>query len=217
MSKKDEGKPTGSGNALIDSILEKLKDKYDRSWWDEDLRPEEIAYLVDHCPYLQMVDGDNKVEFQAVQLKTAKTGWTLHDFVGAISSSPGLVLFREQMTLGAWQAKSDLPQASEEEGDDGGSGEGDFIPGPGSIWHQAFQTCFEMVAMAKEYGWGSVYLYQGHPYMIRSAWIAATYEFGLATLGFEPSDYDMKVRERFMQSNDDFKSYLTELRREHRL
>ena len=58
-----------------------------------DISPEEIQYLLDLCPFLQIVDtvlhyvGDDQPP--EVQFIKARTGWTILDYGDAMSSSPG--------------------------------------------------------------------------------------------------------------------------------
>jgi hypothetical protein len=159
-----------------------------------DISQEEIQYLLDCCPYLQIVDTVLHFideEPPEVQFIDAKSGWKVFDYGDAMSSSPG------EKILGFAEYKRILKQ-DEEDDDEGGGGKG-------TIWNQAFLTAAEMVAIAKEHGWRGIQIIDGHRVMKRSAWIAALSE-GLPVVGFEPSSEDEKVRKRVGMSSSEIET-----------
>lgn len=133
-----------------------------------DISPEEIQYLLDLCPFLQVVDTVlHYVENEQppeVQFIKARSGWTILDYGDAMSTSPG------KKVLGL-----------------------DDEEGRGTIWHQAWITAVEMIEIAKMRGWAGIQMIDGHRVMKRAAWIKAANE-GLPVVGFEPSEEDAHVR-----------------------
>lgn len=157
-----------------------------------DITPEEIQYLLDHCPYLQIVDTVLHYideEPPEVQFIDANSGWTIFDYGDAMSSSPG------EGILGL----SEYKRVIKDDDDDKGGG------GKGTIWNQSFQTAVEMVEIAKSRGWKGIQIIDGHRVMKRGAWIKAL-QSGLPVVGFEPSEADLKVRERVDMSATDYES-----------
>lgn len=158
-----------------------------------DISFEEIEYLIDHCPYLQIVDTvlhfENEDPPPVQLLESEKSGWTILDYGDAMSSSPG------ERILG-------LPKADEDE-DEGGRG--------GSIRGQAYLTAMEMVAIAKAHGWQGIQIVDGHIIMKRAAWIAAL-DNGMSVAGFEPDDKDEAVRERVQMSEGDYEVLRNKMR-----
>lgn len=159
-----------------------------------EISPEEIQYLLDRCPFLQIVGPTTELEPEEVKIIQSESGWDIHDYGDAISSSPGRLLF------GGGNFRIYL-----DDEDEGGSG-GDIInPGKGTIRNQAFVTASEMVLMAHERGWDHFTIVDGHLLMKRAAWIKAS-EQGMTVDGFEPTAEDEKIRDRVLQSGEDFKS-----------
>lgn len=141
-----------------------------------DISPREIQYLLDMCPFLQIVDTVlHFVDEQPpeVQFIEARSRWTILDYGDAMTSSPG----NRILGLGSYGREDD------EEG------------GSGTIWNQAFLTAIEMVEIAKSRGWRGIQVVDGHRIMKRGAWIKAL-ESGLPVSGFEPSQEDERVRQR---------------------
>ena len=116
-----------------------------------DISPEEIQYLLDCCPFLQVVDtvlhytNEQPPEVQFIE---AKSGWKIFDYGDAMSSSPGegILGFAEYKRL-----------KDNEENDDGSEG-----GGKGTIWNQAFMTAVEMAEIAKARGWKGIQIIDGH-------------------------------------------------------
>ena len=125
----------------------------------------------------------------------------MHDYGDAICCSPG------HFIIGGGYFRISL-EDEEDEDEEGGEGGGVVNPGKGTIYKQAFDTAFEMVKLANVHGWEGITIVDGHPLMLRAAWIASTALEGLVIAGFHPTDYDQKVRERFMMSQDDTQSLI---------
>ena len=145
------------------------------------IKPEELLYLLDHCPFLQIVNTviseKEQPDFELV--KAPNSGWDIHVYPDAMSSSPGRLLF------GGYRWGDD------EDDEDGG--------GFGTIYNQAFVTGMDMINLAQSLGWAGVQLVDGHPRMIRGAWIqAANNQFPFE--GFEPTIQDLKVQQRVLTS-----------------
>lgn len=165
-----------------------------------EITPEEIRYLLDHCPFLQIVGPDMALEKQPVKLVQSESGWDIHDYGDAMSSSPGRFLF------GGGNFRIYL-KGEEDEG-----GGGDIInPGKGTVVNQAWVTANEMIAMAAERGWRFLTIVDGHPIMKRAAWIKAI-ELGITVDGFEPTIDDERIRERVTESGEEFKARQDALR-----
>lgn len=126
---------------------------------------------------------------------TAETGWEVHDFTEAMSTSPGdLILQHNTLSFAA--------DGSLIEDDDEGSTTGDEDPtkrGKGTLFLQAYLTAQQLVKQAAERGWGGVIIANGDSYMQRSAWMACE-DNGLAYGGFKPSDEDWKHYDRVIRS-----------------
>jgi len=161
-----------------------------------DITEAEIQYLLDHCPFLQIVGPDMEVTPPEVQIVQSESGWDIHDYGDAISSSPGRFL------MGGGNFRIYF---GDEDDDEGGSG-GDVInPGKGTIHNQAFVTAAEMVSMGHERGWHFFTIVDGHRSMKRAAWIKAT-EYGMVVDGFEPTEADEKIRQRILKSAEEIQT-----------
>ena len=148
------------------------------------LTPEEILYLLDHCPFLQMIALGDQLPSEAPEFITARSGWVIHNYGDAMSSSPGKLLF----------AGGDFRTLLNDE-DDGGA----TNSGKGTLVKQAFDTAAEMIEIAKKLGWAGAQLIDGHPLMMWAAWMKASDEhFGIE--GYQPTEKDQKKRERVKRS-----------------
>ncbi len=151
-----------------------------------DVTAEEIQYLIDMCPYLQVVDtvlhyiDEPPPDVQFIQ---AKSGWKIFDYGDAMCSSAGERILN----------LSDSAQSDDDEG------------GDGTIWHQGIITAAEMVEIAKARGWKGLQIIDGHRIMKRSAWIVALRE-GLPVVGYEPTEADKKARARIAMSDSEYES-----------
>lgn len=124
----------------IENIAEKLNVDID---WLREISPQEILYLVDRCPFLQIVTADPEIYGQEVEILSAKTDWKIHFYGDAMSSSPGELLFNEA------------------------------IHGKGTIFKQAWDTSVEMLEIARDHQWKNITAADGHPLMLRALWINA--------------------------------------------
>ena len=177
-------------NEYVENAANKLNIEVD---YLRQISPEEIKYLLDRCPFLQIVDPhiNEKVD-TSFQLLTASTNWDIHSYGDALSSSPAKFMFGGGDY--AWH-DIDIEQ---------GSGFGDIVnPGKGTLIKQAFDTAREMVDLAAQRQWSAVKIIDGHPLMMRSAWIRAG-QLGLALSGFVPDVYDEDVRNRLGLSEMEF-------------
>lgn len=159
-----------------------------------EITPEEVQYLLDHCPFLQIVGPEMVLEKQKVKIVQSDSGWDIHDYGDALSSSPGRFIF------GGGNFRIYL----DDESDEGSSG-GDIInPGKGTVVNQAWVTAGDMLTIASERGWKFVIIINGHGIMRRAAWIKAS-ELSITIDGFEPTLEDERVRDRVLESGDEFK------------
>jgi len=157
------------------------------------ITPEEIQYLLDRCPFLQIVGPEMALEKEEVKIIQSESGWDIHDYGDALSSSPGKYL----MGGGNFRV-----YFGDEEDEGGG---GDVInPGKGTIVNQAWLTASDMMLIAQQRGWQFVTIIDGHHLMKRAAWIKAG-ELGITIDGFEPTLEDEQIRERVMESSEQFK------------
>lgn len=157
------------------------------------ISPEEILWLLDHCPFLQLVDTKISVgaEEPDPQFITAKSGWTIHDYGNAFSTSPGLLLF----------GGGDYTYKHNRDKDDK---EGGTIinPGHGTLANQIFMTASEMIDIAIARSWEGVLIVDGHPSMQWAAWVEG-YDKGLYVEGYEPDANDFAKRKRLRRSSEE--------------
>lgn len=152
--------------------------------WSAAITPNDILYLLDHCPFLQIVSSDEKAATPFAVIR-APSGWDVHSYGEALSSSPGRLLFADHQ---------DFRRILKEDEDD------KVGKGRGTIYQQAFDTAIFMVNLAKQLGWPEMYIVDGHPRMQWAAWFAAG-EIGLPASGFTPTAEDYKKRERVKLSD----------------
>lgn len=182
MKKYDTQNNSQNIEQLLTDASEKLKVNIN---WLRNISPQEILYLLDRCPFLQMVNPEVSLEEQQLELLMADSGWTIHLYGDAMSSSPGELLF------GGGDYRIFL---SEEEDEEGGGGS-ILNPGKGTIRKQAFDTAMQMAEFAYQLGWGAIQIIDGHPIMGRAAWIRAE-QLGLTVSGFTPTKRDIEIRNR---------------------
>ena len=161
------------------------------------ISPEEMLWLLDHCPFLQVVNPNAVSEdTKAVEIIRAESGWPIHDYGDAISSSPGPLIFGG----GFFRISSD-------EDDEGG---GIVNPGKGTLIKQSFDTAFTIAEMAARRGWLTINIIDGHPRMERALWIRAE-QLGLTVEGFEPDERDEKVRDLIEKSDAEIEQIRKEI------
>jgi len=182
-------------NTTDDELQQQIEQAADKLKIEPDflrqITPEEIEYLLDRCPFLQIVGPETLETPGAVKIIRASSGWDIHDYGDAMSSSPGSLLF------GGGDFRIYL---SEIEANEGGSL---INPGKGTLVNQAFMTAREMIEIANSRGWSIVTIVDGHRIMKRAAWIQAEI-LGLVIDGFEPTEEDKRIRELFMESKESF-------------
>jgi hypothetical protein len=175
-----------------DSIQEEIQQAADKLnidiKWARGISPEDLLYLLDQCPFLQILDTapEIKSEPDPVKFIKSESGWTIHNYGDAMSSSPGKLLFG-----GYYQ------RVNQDEDDEGGGGfaqgSGEYIQGKGTIRGQAYVTAAEMIDQAKALGWSGIKIVDGHPWMMRRAWLQANKQ-GLPVEGFAPTEHDKLIQ-----------------------
>jgi len=202
MSDDDNNKPESMDINEPQNFEQLAKDASEKLGVDIDvmreITPEEILYLLDHCPFLQIVNLEVGLGNEEVSLVKADSGWVIHDYGDALSSSPGRLLFGGGYIL------------SGDEDEEGGGGSG-LVEGKGTVHKQAFDTAMQMVEIAHRHGWPGFHTIDGHPMMMRAAWIMAG-KLGLQVTGFEPSVHDEQVRERFDLSETEIEALKQKVR-----
>ncbi len=155
--------------------------------WKRHVSAGDVLYLLDQCPFLQIMDTALQLSPQLPELKlmTAKSGWKIHDYGNAISSSPGELLYGRP-------GKVRKRGALQDEDQEGGSGTGTLV-------NQAVITAWEMVELAKERGWEGIQLIDGHPLMAWAAWMRAA-DSEMTLEGYTPTAQDFSKRRRIKQS-----------------
>ena len=169
--------------------LEEMMRKYGIDIYSfRDIKIQDLYYLLSKWPFLQIANAELRLaDLQPeVQFVEAGSGWLIHDYGDALSSSPGRFLLGNLF-------------AEDEEG------EGDPVldkAGVGTIVNQAFVTATQMVEIAKQQGWQAVQFIDGHPLMARAAWIQAEH-LGMKMTNFEPSKDDIRVQSRVDMSTSE--------------
>ncbi len=147
---------------------------------------EDLLWILDRFPFVQLTDGEKKAEpLPEVEVRSApSSGWDIHNYGNAMSSSPGRLLFGSS--------------SSDDSGDDEGSGGLQVF---GTIVRQRYMTARDMVALAIDQGWGAVYVVDGHPKMMRDIWIESQAQ-GITVIGYKPTEADIATRDRIQLSAD---------------
>jgi len=155
--------------------------------WKRGVSASDVLYLLDQCPFLQIMNTAPNLatDLKPLKLIQARSGWKIHDYGNAMSSSPGELLF------------GGAPLRKPGETDEGG--EGGRVGGVGTIVNQAVITAFQMIELAKEHGWTGVLLVDAHPLMAWAAWVQAE-DSELSMEGFTPTAKDLSKRRRFKLS-----------------
>jgi hypothetical protein len=167
--------------------------EFDESKIFRPITPEDVAYLRNKYPFLQLINTEADFSKEIVpEFITSKSGWTIHDYGDAMSSSSGEDLFD------GWDDKAllaDVIGAEEEGGEEGGEAGGFIYTGKGTIIKQMIDTGFDMVNLAMQKNWAGVEIIDGAELMKWAAWAAAS-EKNFAVQGFEPDEEDEKRRRR---------------------
>lgn len=158
--------------------------------WSNQIKHEDVLYLLNHYPFLQIVSSNPSFgEEVQVKLLKAQSGWTIHDYGDAMSSSLGGLLFGDYSA--GTKTKPRKKKNNDDEGGEGG----------GTIVNQAVTTAREMILKAIEKGWPGVEIVAGTPLMQWAAWmIAQEKQFSLG--GYEPTKQDKAKHERVRKLRD---------------
>jgi hypothetical protein len=152
--------------------------------WRRRVSAGDVLYLLDQCPFLQISDTSLQLSYDLPPLKvvTAKSGWRIHDYGNALSSSPGEWMF------GNPRARRTRIDGEQKGGEGGGSG-------VGTVVNQAVLTVFDMIELVKAHEWAGIRLVDGHPLMAWAAWMYAL-DSGLEVEGYSPTAKDLARRRR---------------------
>lgn len=154
----------------------------------------DIEYLLSQYPYIQMINpNEGESTPYPVRLVKTKTGWVIHDYGDAMSTSPGELLYGP--------GKAEKKDEAEGGGDEGGAGDMIADPGSGTIVKQTFDMGQELIALAKQKGWSAIYVVSGTPLMTWSAWLAAK-ENNVKLDGYNPSKQDKAKGKRVEQMRE---------------
>ena len=156
--------------------------------WSQPVRHQDAEYLRNHYPFLQIMSTEPEFpEVITPQFYTASSGWTIHDYGEAMSSSPGKLLFGP--------GAPDLEE-KEDGGDagEGGAGSTEFT-GRGTVVKQLFDTARAMMKLITQKNWPGIDIIAGTELMKWALWMAAE-DQGYKLQGFEPSEKDQAKRER---------------------
>ena len=173
--------------------------------WSNTIKHEDVEFLLNRYPFLQIVSTDPTFadEIQPAFI-TADSGWIVHDYGDALSSSPGDQLFGNYNPPEAAKPKMEAGE-KENGGEGGGAGTGTtgIFAGKGTVINQAVMTAQEMIALAVKKGWPGVEIVAGTPVMQWAAWMTAE-DYQFKVTGFTPSRLDRAKRDRV-------RKYLTEI------
>lgn len=179
-------------NLSIKELEERLKIKIQDV--NRPVTPEEVQWMLDHSPYLQIVSANGGEPANMELVSGGLSNWSIINYGDAMSSSPGLFMF-------------DRYSADHLDDDDGGDG-GCLNPGRGTIINQAYLATRDMIALAKKLGWTGIHVVGCHRMMGRFAWIEAEKD-GMSFSGFEPDATDQRIKKRLGMSMDTLRSYLS--------
>lgn len=149
--------------------------------WGRPITHEDIAYLLAHCPFLQIVNvnAGESDSLPKPRLIRARSGWIIHYYGDAMSSSPG------EWLLGGGDFRMLLGDQAQNTAI--------INPGKGTIHKQAFDTAQEMIELVKQYGWPGIRIVDGHPSMRWAAWMKATDE-EMSLTGYAPTPEEEEKR-----------------------
>lgn len=177
-------KPNDLGKAFIENVWGKREKglPISRIDWNGPIKHEDVLYLLTRYPFLQIISTDpNFTADMEPKFITAQSGWTIHDYGDAMSTSLGPLLF-----------------GNNNEDDEGGSGSTELNAGKGTVINQAVLAAQEMIALAIQKGWPGVEIIAGSSLMQWAAWMMAE-DNKFTLVGFEPTAKDKQKRERIRQ------------------
>lgn len=162
------------------------------------ITPQEVEFLLDHCPFLQLLGPEIITDRPPFKIIQSRAGWDIHDYGDALSTSPGRFLF------GGGYFSAD---------EDDESGGGVIVnAGHGTIVNQAWLAAVDMVQLAEERNWRFLTIVDGHRIMKRAVWIHAS-ELGITVEGFEPDLEDDRIRQLVTESSEDFQRRIAQIRK----
>ncbi|HYF97554.1 MAG TPA: hypothetical protein VD770_01080, partial [Coxiellaceae bacterium] len=125
------------------------------------------------------------------KLIRAQSGWIICDYGDAMSSSPGDLIFADNIPDPSFLYGLGTRPSKNQKEDEGG--------GHGTIIKQAVDTAAEMIFLAMQRGWRGATIVEGHERMKWAAWVmAGDHEYNLQ--GFEPTETDIERRKRLRRS-----------------
>jgi hypothetical protein len=193
---------------LVQSIWVRRKDGFvlpEDFLYDIPVTPEQVAYLLSMYPFVQLVNTKAEHFYEGgPQLIKAKTGWTIHDYGDAMSTSLGMILYvGGEFTIIPETEEADKGGSGTDSGGTGGSGSGTgdvtLNPGQGTVINQTVNTAYEMIEMAKGKKWSGVNIIAGTPLMQWAAWMASL-DSNLRVEGFTPDEGAQAKRARISAS-----------------
>ncbi len=155
---------------------------------------EDVLYLLETCPYLQIINSEtrNEIMSSTPRIFQAQSGWMIHDYGDAMTSSPGALLYADNRADPTFLLG--LGTHGTEEDESGG--------GKGTIIKQSVDTAAEMVFAGIQRGWKGVTILEGHPRMKWAAWVmAGDHQFSVE--GYEPDEAHLAQRDRMRRSRDE--------------
>lgn len=153
--------------------------------WNKPARPEDMRFLLKIYPFLQIMSSSPEFpESITPKFIRAKSGWIIHDYGDAMSSSPGKDLFGP----GSPDEISVPIEEMEEGGEEGG----------GTIIQRSYDTAEAMIILAIQKGWPGVEIIAGTQFMQWAAWMVAQ-DQNIPFAGYGPTEEDEKKRKRILE------------------
>ena len=165
--------------------------------WQRPITPDDITYLLEKRPFIQLTTADGGVTtMDPPTITIAKTGWVIINYGDAICSAAGNQLYNYggmPYRLGG--------QEPNDEGD-----ETDWGEPIGTIHGQVFNTALELVELAKKQGWHNIHIIDGMPKMIWATWHNAL-KSDMTVSNYSPTKDDEEYRQRLLRSEIDDQRY----------
>ncbi|MFT3741329.1 MAG: hypothetical protein QM752_01390 [Gammaproteobacteria bacterium] len=147
--------------------------------WNRPITPAEVKFLLSQYPYIQVINSEATWEETIIpRFKRVMSGWVIHDYGEAMSTSAGQYLF------GPGNPEA-MPLTEEEEESSGGQG---------TIIKQSFNSAIALVEMAMEKGWPGIEIVSGTDFMQWAVWAAAQLQH-FPIIGYEPTLREKKKYE----------------------
>ncbi len=169
---------------------------------------EDILYLLEQCPYLQIVNtGPGEMNSHPNFIK-AQSGWTIFDYGNAMTVSPGASFLAETIEDPLFLRGLGTRSSANGEDVDDETGSGGF----GTIVKQCVDTSAEMIYIAIQRGWQGVSIVEGHRRMQWAAWVmAGDHEFDLQ--GFTATDAEVEKRKRLRRTRAEIDQLSNEIKK----